>query len=100
MKTFLLNCREDLAEPTECFGSCLNFHWNDSDYSLLWRLLKRLGLESCKLLLNSKLLHRNTPLYNAAAEGAYLCVELMLKHGADPNIIGGELGTPLNGSCP
>ena len=96
-ENFLLNCGRDLAVEVPIIDSVfIKKSWMASGKSSsLKRLLKRLGPESCLALLNKKSQNVDTPLYIVAASGRPEYAALLLKHGADPNVIGGRLGTPL-----
>ncbi len=95
MQTYLLNSGFDLSGSTTCFGSALNHDWQDPEVGLLKRFLRRLGRIQSRKLLNFRPKHRDTPLYRAAAQAQIAVLRLLLLHGADMNIIGGPMGTPL-----
>ena len=97
--TYILNSGLDLGGIHNDFGSALHSNWNKpwryTDANILRLLLRRLGRETSKRLLNFKPKYRHTPLYFAAGAGQLHVAKFMLSWGAEPDIEGGPFGTPL-----
>lgn len=53
-------------------------------------------LETSEGTVNDKDVHNLTPLMRAATDGNAELVRLLLEHGADPNVKGPDLWTPLH----
>ncbi|KAL9621899.1 MAG: hypothetical protein Q9160_003720 [Pyrenula sp. 1 TL-2023] len=92
---WVLNHNVDWNCLDKAFGSSIHCCWLNSARSLLRRLLKRVGSIKGAYLLNFKPERRNTPLYNAAAMDQRKIIDLMLKQGAQIDLIGGLEGSPL-----
>lgn len=95
VQAYVLNLGIGLARINAMFGSVLHFIWEIHRWSILRRLLRRLGPEFSKSLLNFKPNNSNTPLYNAAATDEVKVIQLMLQHGADMDLEGGLEGSPM-----
>ena len=97
--TYILNSGLDLGGVHPDFGSALHSNWNRprryTDANILRLLLRRLGRETSKRLLNFKPKYRHTPLYFAAGAGQLHIAKVMLSWGAEPDLEGGPFGTPL-----
>jgi ankyrin repeat protein len=93
--TFLLNAEMDLEVWDENCGSVLNTPGWNCDVATLKLLLRKIGHEKTKRLLNLKATQSSATLYDAALMGQQEVARTVLRFGANVNADSGKLGTPL-----
>ena len=93
--TYLLNLDVDLTLIDPAFGGALHKIWLGKQLSTLRHLLRKLGPACCAAMLNFKHTVSHTPLYYAAAASQLEVMSLLLRSGADINLVGGPEGTAV-----
>ncbi|ETN36406.1 uncharacterized protein HMPREF1541_08683 [Cyphellophora europaea CBS 101466] len=95
-ETLLLNSGLDLSWIDPVHGNPVHrCTWRDDAYSLFRRLFRRFGAETTRAVLNAKPVQANTLLYNAAANNQIKLIDLFIKHGAEIDLKGGDLGSAI-----
>jgi ankyrin repeat protein len=96
-----LNCNSDLdfAHRSSRFGGVLNFQvFAENTISTLRLFLARIPKEIVARDINFSD-GFSSPLYRAAVRDAVMVLGLLIRRGADPEIEGGDQGTPLMAAC-